>query len=187
MESSCTKSNDNVYMACRKEAAIYNDKLNSREGAAELLGISPSTLANHELGVTKNVPVDTVVMMADLYRAPQLKNLYCKNECPIGRSLPVATELKTLEGITVRILNSLDADKVQHIKRTLLQIAEDGRIDGQERPELDSIVDSLDVLAQSISELRLLAEKCKKGAGENGTCRTPAEDHGKGVWNQDGR
>lgn len=79
MESNCTNCNENVYFACRKKAASYNEKLNSRESAAELLGISPSTLANHELGITKSVPVDTVVMMADLYHAPELKNMYCKN------------------------------------------------------------------------------------------------------------
>lgn len=93
MESNCTNCNENVYFACRKKAASYNEKLNSRESAAELLGISPSTLANHELGITKSVPVDTVVMMADLYKAPELKNMYCKKECPIGKGLPVSTNI----------------------------------------------------------------------------------------------
>ncbi len=165
MESSCTKCNENVYFVCRKQAALYNDKLNSRENAAELLGISPSTLANHELGITKSVPVDTVVMMADLYHAPELKNLYCKNECPIGRSLPVATKVNTLEWITIRILNNLDADRIRAIKQALLRIAEDGEIDSQERIELDGIVKNLDNLAKSISELRLLAEKCEERSG----------------------
>lgn len=68
MEFDCTKEGKNIYFACREKAAKYNDLLNSRERAAELLGISTSTLANHELGVTKNVPPDTVVMMSDLYK-----------------------------------------------------------------------------------------------------------------------
>lgn len=130
MESNCTNCNENVYFACRKKAASYNEKLNSRESAAELLGISPSTLANHELGITKSVPVDTVVMMADLYKAPELKNMYCKKECPIGKGLPVSTNIDSLQGITVRLLNGLDA-----------------------------ILESLDNLAKTISELRMLAEK----------------------------
>lgn len=130
MESNCTNCNENVYFACRKKAASYNEKLNSRESAAELLGISPSTLANHELGITKSVPVDTVVMMADLYHAPELKNMYCKKECPIGKGLPVSTNIDSLQGITVRLLNGLDA-----------------------------ILESLDNLAKTISELRMLAEK----------------------------
>ena len=47
------KSTENIYLECRKKAAEYNEKLNSREAAAELLGVSVSTLANYELGITK--------------------------------------------------------------------------------------------------------------------------------------
>ena len=92
-----TKGNENVYFVARKRAAMYNERLYSREGAAELLGISVSTLADYELGNTKVVPVDKVVLMADLYNAPELKTGYCKHECPICSYLPVATEVKGLE------------------------------------------------------------------------------------------
>lgn len=61
----CTKQDDSVWFECRKRAAMYNDKLNSREGAAELIGVSPSSLADYELGVTKVVPVDKAVLMSD--------------------------------------------------------------------------------------------------------------------------
>lgn len=46
-----TKENQNVYFRARKQAAMYNERLSSREGAAEMLGISPSTLADYELGI----------------------------------------------------------------------------------------------------------------------------------------
>ena len=72
--------NENVYFECRKRAAIHNERLNSRAGAAEILGISESTLAHYELGITKNIPVDVVVMMAEVYNAPELKCIYCKSE-----------------------------------------------------------------------------------------------------------
>ena len=159
MESNCTNCNENVYFACRKKAASYNEKLNSRESAAELLGISPSTLANHELGITKSVPVDTVVMMADLYHAPELKNMYCKKECPIGEGLPVSTNIDSLQGITVRLLNGLDDEEIHAMKKRLISIAADGKIDAEERKGLDAILESLDNLAKTISELRMLAEK----------------------------
>ena len=150
---------ENVYKACRKKAAQYNEALNSREKAAEMLGIAPSTLANHELGVTKNVPVDTVVMMADLYRAPELRNLYCKNECPIGRMLPLSTEGKGLQSITVRILNSLDDDAIRNMKKSLLRIAEDDEIKKDDREDLERIMETMEKIATEISELRMLAEK----------------------------
>lgn len=39
MDKECMKDTANIYFSCRKEAATYNDKLNSREGAAELLNV----------------------------------------------------------------------------------------------------------------------------------------------------
>ena len=81
MGTNPTKAADNIYCKCRNEAAKYNDKLNSSEGAAELLGISASTLADSELGITKIIPADAIWRMADLYNAPELRNHYCKYSC----------------------------------------------------------------------------------------------------------
>ena len=42
--------NENVYFECRKRAAIHNERLNSRAGAAEILGIpnQPLHITNWE-------------------------------------------------------------------------------------------------------------------------------------------
>ncbi|MDO4305719.1 MAG: helix-turn-helix transcriptional regulator [Eubacteriales bacterium] len=162
MERGYIEGKENIYLACRKRAAEYNDKLNSREMAAELLGFSTSTLANYELGVTKNVPPDSVVMMSDLYRQPELKNYYCKHECPIGKNLPMATKESGLQGITVKILNSLDDEEIKGMKKSLLSIAADGEITPDEQDEFDRIVKTLETLEKAISELRILAEKYQK-------------------------
>lgn len=157
-----TKGNENVYFVARKRAAMYNERLYSREGAAELLGISVSTLADYELGNTKVVPVDKVVFMADLYNAPELKTGYCKHECPICSYLPVATEVKGLEGITLRLMKRLDCDELNRIKKELVDITEDGIIDETEKPELKKILAFLDEVAESISELKIVGEKYLK-------------------------
>jgi len=116
-----TKENENIYFKCRKDAARYNDKLNSRESTADLIGVSVSSLADYELGNTKVVPVDKVVIMADLYNAPQLLNSYCAIECPIGCRREYATELKSLERITV-CLPCLSVSSGICIRRKRLQI-----------------------------------------------------------------
>lgn len=159
MGSECRKDNQNVYFRARKEAAEYNDKLQSREGAAELLGVSPSTLADYELGNTKFIPVDKVVLMADLYNKPELKNGYCKHECPIGRNLPIATKTCCIEGIALRILKELDDDCVMQIKKKLVEITEDGKIDEGEVEDMKEILAKLDDLALTISELRIAGNK----------------------------
>ena len=162
MGSDCTKENTNVYFKARKEAAKYNEKLHSREGAAEMLGVSVSTLADYELGNTKVVPVDKVVLMADLYHCPELKTGYCKHECPIGKTMPIATKASGIEGIALRLIRSLDADDIKDMKNQLMDIAEDGKISNDERPTLKNILDQLDQISVVISELRLIGEKVLK-------------------------
>lgn len=110
-----TNENTNMYFQARKKAATYNERLWSREGAAELLGISVSTLADYELGNTKVVPVDKVVLMADLYNAPELITGYCMRECPVHGFLPLATEEKSLEGIALRLLQNFNEDSLKNM------------------------------------------------------------------------
>lgn len=163
MERGCIKDNDNVYFRARKRAAEYNDRLNSKEGAAELLGVSPSTLSNYELGLTKAVPVDNVVLMADLYGCPELKTLYCKNECPIGKAMPLATEVSGIEGIALRMMLGFDPEELRQMQKSLAEIAADGVISDDEKPELEKILKKLDELSMIISELKLAGEKALTG------------------------
>ncbi len=162
MENEYKEEAQNVYKRCRLRAAQYNEALSSREKAAELLGISPSSLANYELGITKTVPVDMVVMMADLYNAPELRNMYCKLECPIGKFLSMATDVKDLDNITIRIMNSLDDDEIRGMKKSLLKIAEDGKISEDEKDDFNNILEKLEDIASEVSELKILAEKLSK-------------------------
>lgn len=157
------KENDNVYFRARKNAAIYNDKLYSREGASELIGVSSSTLADYELGITKVVPVDKVVIMADLYNCPELKTGYCKHECPIGKTMPIATQVKSIEGIALRIIREFDSEKINDMEQSLVDIAEDGIISEDEKPVLADILKRLDALAEVISEMKLVGEKALNG------------------------
>lgn len=156
MGTNPTKAASNIYCQCRKEAAKYNDKLNSREGAAELLGISSSTLADYELGITKIIPAESVMRMADLYNAPELRNYYCRNCCPLGCDVP-RVDVESLDRITVKALSSLR--KVQATKENLLDITEDGIITEEEKPKLKQILTDLDELSAIAHNLRVWVEK----------------------------
>lgn len=152
-------NNENVYYQCRKEAAKYNDKLNSREGAAELLGVSPSSLADYELGITKYVPVDKVLLMADLYNAPQLCTAYCNNECPIGKRRGHPCELKPIELTTLKLLDLCNAEKIAEMLKSLTHIASDGEIEKSEEEDMKTIVEYLNKLRNLIEELALFYQK----------------------------
>ncbi len=157
MGTNPTKAMDNIYCRCRKEAAKYNDKLNSREGAAELLGVSVSSLADYELGNTKVVPVDKVVLMADLYNAPEIKNFYCTNECPIGEHTVHKLEIAELDRLTIKVLSALRG--IDSVKDKLIDIVADGVIAENEKPDLDAVLKALDEITIYSQELRLWAEK----------------------------
>ena len=162
MGNDCTKENTNVYFCARKEAATHNPALYARDRAAEMIGVSMSTLADYELGVTKVVPVDKVVLMADLYDHPELKTGYCKHECPIGKDFPVKTKVGGLEGITLRVLKSLDDKEITEMRNSLIEIASDGQIDESEKEELQKILDGLDSIIMAASELKLAGTKILK-------------------------
>ncbi|WP_347224175.1 helix-turn-helix transcriptional regulator [Bacteroides congonensis] len=155
--------NNNVYFKARKKAAAYNERLYSREGAAELLGISVSTLADYELGNTKVVPVDKVVLMADLYNSPELITGYCMRECPVHGFLPLATEEKSIQGIALRLLRGFNEEELKHMKDDLIDITEDGIISDDEVPRLKAILERLDKMAETISEMKIVGEKYIKG------------------------
>lgn len=159
-----TKAIENPCFRCRKEAAKYNDKLNSREGAAEMLGVSVSSLADYELGITKVIPVDKVVLMAELYNAPELKAWYCSSECPIGRSYPMpSSELTTVERTTLNLLRQLRQDDVEKVREKLIDITADGVISDDERVDLAEILAYLDKLIKAAGELRLIGQKAMNG------------------------
>lgn len=157
MGANPTKAADNVYCQARYKASETNERLKSREGAAELLGISPSSLADYELGNIKFVPVDKVVLMADLYNAPELLNDYCATSCPIGCKSVQKIEVEEIDRITLKMLSAFS--QAEGVSKSLIAIVADGVITEDERPEMDMVLADLDNLGLRISEMKLWVEK----------------------------
>jgi len=127
--------------------------------AAELLSVSESSLKNYETGLTLVVPPDVVLRMSEVYNAPELRNHYCRNMCPLGsKQVPeLDTEHLHLDRLTIKLLNSVKV--VTSVKESLIEIAADGIIDEDEKPQFKKILESLDDIAKHAQELRLWAEK----------------------------
>ena len=156
MDSDCIKIGTNIYFQCRKQASAYNPVVYSRESASEQLDISVSTLANYELGIT-TPPVDIVGKMATLYNAPEMINHYCKSHCPIGKTMAIATDVKSLETTILKLLRKLDDNDIKNIKSELIDIA----VTDEKADRLDSIIQKLDELATVINELKLIGQKTR--------------------------
>lgn len=156
MGREASKASSNVWYQARIRAAEYDGRLRSREGAAELLGMSVSAVADAELGLSKVMPVDKAVQMAELYNAPQLLNWYCINECPIGRDMPLSDAVRDISQVAVRLVGSLRPEQLESVKNRLLEIADDGKVTDDEAASLAEIMDWFDDITLRISELRIL-------------------------------
>ena len=163
MGRDATKAAGNPWYEARINAAKYNERLYSREGAAEMLGMSVSSLADAELGTQKCMPVDKAVLMADLYNAPQMLNYYCLHECPIGCRHSISEQVSDLDRVTVKLFKNLRVKDLEALKDKLLDIAEDGVISEDEMPEMQDIIGYLDSLAKTVSELKITCEIAKNG------------------------
>lgn len=160
MSKGVSKAASNIYCKARLEAAKYNSKFSSREGASEEIGVSKDSLTNYELDLCKTVPVDNVVRMADIYEAPHLLNHYCVNECPIGKKIIQPVDNSNIENIfkyLVVTTNTLsESPKVQQMLMTILA---DGKVDESEKADLAEVISFFVETEKRSSELRILAEK----------------------------
>lgn len=163
MGRDASKAAANVWYKARMNAAKYDEKLRSREGAAERLGMSTSAVSDTELGLTKFMPVEKAMIMAECYNAPHLLNFYCLNECPIGSQRPLSDEDLEIDRITVRLLKNLRVSQLEEVKETLIDIAEDGIISEDEKPELQKVMEYLDELAKVLSELQTISRRVLGG------------------------
>ena len=171
MGRGATKAGGNVWYEARMRAAKWNEKLQSRAGAAEAAGMSEDAIKNTELELEKCMPVDKAVILADLYNAPNLLNFYCLNECPIGRVRPISDKVQPIEKITVQLLKSLRVDQLEEMKNKLLDIAADGEITEDEVPDLAEILEYIEGVAKTVSELRVVGKMAMKNREKNGSHR----------------
>lgn len=110
MSKFATKAAANMFCQARYEAAKSNERLSSREGAAEEIGIDRTRLARIELGST--IPYqEEVLLMADCYKAPELKGNYCREMCPLGKNMPKMWSISL-----VIVLDGTDIPASKHVK-----------------------------------------------------------------------
>lgn len=151
------KAEGNVFYNARIQAARFNEKFYSREGAAEETTVDRTKLVRIEGGTVTPNP-DDVVMMANEYHAPELRDYYCANLCPIGRcAKAVPVEDTNLDRISIKAFAGFA--KIKTAKRLLLQITEDGIMDESEIGDMETIIKTLTDVEQVSRELKCFMEK----------------------------
>lgn len=147
------KEDKNVYHLRRDELNL------SRAAAAQLLEtISEDRICRIELKNLAPHP-DEVVVMAEKYKCPSLRNYYCANQCPIGKRYSFEVKIGDLPTIvlqTIAALNTLEKQKDRFI-----EIAADCEVGESELSDFQSIQESLRKISISVEALRLWTEQAE--------------------------
>lgn len=157
MPKSATKAAGNVFYEARMKAATWNEKLSSREGAAEITGLDRTRLAYIELG-TINPHPEEVLILADTYNSPELHNYFCSRLCPLGRQTIHPIELDELGGSTLKLLSAFNHLNLPAIFEDLIEVAVHGATE-ENRPRIEEILTKLDEAADKIQALKLFFQK----------------------------
>ena len=160
MSKYATKANENVFYLARSEAAKFNDSLASREGASEMLGTDRTRLARIELGSQDPLPED-VLLMADLYKRPELCNHYCTKICPIGRKTMLPMIDGTMSEMAIKLY--CGAHDMDEPAEKFLRMMADGKLDAMETEELKQIVPEIEGFTNILQSWLLIAKKQLEG------------------------
>lgn len=155
MSNVSASTSSNVFYQARCKASAHNEQLRSREGAADIMLIDRGRLYRIESGLVNPYP-EEIHLMADLYNAPELRNYYCTEICPLGCEIPKAV-VADLDRIAIRALSAFR--KLGETRELLLDITEDGIISEEERPDLQKILKELEELEAVTQNLRIWVKK----------------------------
>ena len=156
MAKFATKAAENEFYIARMEAAKFNDDLASREGASEYLGMDRTRLSRIELDSQVPLPED-VLLMADLYRRPELCNHYCTRICPIGRKTMLPLIEGSLSEMAIRLYCA--AHDMDEPAEKFLRMMADGKLDAMETEELAEIVPEIVSFTNVLQSWLVIAKK----------------------------
>ena len=156
MSKYATKANENVFYLARSEAAKFDDSLASREGASEMLGTDRTRLARIEHGSQDPLPED-VLLMADLYRRPELCNHYCTKICPIGKKTMEPMVEGSLPELAIR--SFFAAHDIDQPAEEFLKMMEDGKLDSKDKERLEKILPEIRKTVNVFNTLLVMLSK----------------------------
>lgn len=146
-----SKENKNAYFRRREELKL------TREQASELLEtIPPERIEKIENERVEPHP-DEIKLMAEKYKAPELCNYYCSNQCPIGQQYVPEVKIQNLSQIVLSMVDSLN--DVQDNQKRLIRITADGVIDDTEIDDFVDIQEKLEKISITVEALQLWSEQ----------------------------
>lgn len=132
MQNDCT----NIYQTARKVAGL------TQERAAELLALSPRSLADYEAGL-RLPPNDVADRMVTVYNSQLLAVQHLRNASQLARNLLPDVRTMILPEAVLTLIDAVYAFADDKLDRELIEIARDGVISEDERERFDRVVDKI--------------------------------------------
>lgn len=132
MQNDCT----NIYQTARKVAGL------TQERAAELLVLSPRSLADYEAGL-RLPPNDVADRMVTVYNSQLLAVQHLRNASQLARNLLPDVRTMILPEAVLTLIDAVYAFADDKLDRELIDIARDGVISEDERERFDRVVDKI--------------------------------------------
>lgn len=126
----------NIYQNARKIAGL------TQERAAELLGLSPRSLADYEAGL-RVPPNDVADRMVTEYKSQLLAVQHLRASTQFARTLLPAVQPLTLPEAALTLIDAVYAFADDRLDRELIDIARDGVITEDERERFDHVVEQI--------------------------------------------
>ena len=138
---------NNIYKSARTAAGM------TQERWAEMIGVSADSVRKYE-GNSCLPSDDVVARMAELSGMPVLGYWHLKNKSGVANDLLPDVAQVPLPQAVIQLLSELDDLEDKKIIPNLLQIAKDGIIDEDERPQFDSIIKELNDVIEAALAVR---------------------------------
>ena len=132
MQNDCT----NIYQSARKIAGL------TQERAAELLGLSPRSLADYESGL-RLPPNDVADRMVTAYNSQLLAVQHLRNSTQIARDLLPDVQIMALPEAVLTLVDAVYSFADDRLDRELIDIARDGVISADERERFDRVIEKI--------------------------------------------
>ena len=136
MQNDCA----NIYQTARKVAGL------TQERAAELLGLSPRSLADYEAGL-RLPPNDVADRMVTVYNSQLLAVQHLRNSTQLARDLLPDVQTMILPEAVLTLIDAVYAFADDKLDRELIDIARDGVISENERERFDHVVERIRAIA----------------------------------------
>ena len=144
----------NAWKTARESAGL------TQEAAAELVDVSVKSISYYESGA-RHITPQIAAQLADAYRAPWLRNLYCK-ECPIGCHRNLPTEPTDLRTASIDAQCELRAEEIGRRIDRLMEIARDGKVDVNEMRDFEMICARFREMQHALAKFELLVDMLRK-------------------------